>query len=93
MKTIKIARIIALALLCAAVFASIDLGFNFLKSTVDSLNDGIGCFSVFHIFGAFGDSGWSQEVYLRAFETSAWITFALFCANIFLAIFHIVKQK
>ena len=93
MKTIRIARIIALALLCMAVFVTIDLGFNFFKSTVDSLNDGIGCFSIFQIFGAFGDSGWSQAGYLRAFEISAWVTFALFALNVFLTIFHIAKQK
>lgn len=93
MKKVKIVSLIALII---AVFVSADLGFNFLKSMVPSLNDGIGCFSFFQmtgIFESFGDGGWSQEGYLTAFEVSAWITFAVFAENIILTIIETVKKK
>ena len=78
------------------VFVSIDLGFNFLKSMVPALNDGIGNFSIFQIngiFEPFGDNGWSQTGYLEAFEKSVWITFAIFVENIILTMIKIAKNK
>ena len=81
----KIAKRIAALALLIMIFISIDLGFNFLKSMVPALNDGIGCFSIFQItdvFEPFGDSGWSQVRYLAAFEKSVWITFAVLVLNV-----------
>ena len=91
----KKTRIISAVLLVIMVFISIDLGFNFLKSMVPSMNDGIGCFSIFQIggiFEPFGDSGWSQERYLDAFEKSVWITFVVFVENVILAITEMWKK-
>lgn len=56
----KAAKKIAMIALLVMIFISIDLGFNFLKSMVPALYDGIGCFSIFQITGIFepfGDSG------------------------------------
>ncbi len=93
MKHMKTIRISALVLFLISLFASVDLGFNFLKATVPALNDGIGSFSMLHSL-YFGDSGWSLAGYLRAFETSVWICFFLFVINIFLfAIPNIMKKR
>lgn len=92
----KRARIISLIILIIGVFVTIDLGFNFLKSMVPALNDGIGCFSIFQITGIFepfGDNGWSQARYLQAFEKSVWITFAIFVENIILTMINSSKNK
>ena len=92
----KRVRIISLIILIIMVFVSIDLGFNFLKSIVPSLNDGIGNFSFFQItrlFEPFGDTGWSQEGYLKVFEKSVWITFAILIENIILTMINISKNK
>jgi len=81
----KAAKRIAMIALLVMIFISIDLGFNFLKSMVPALNDGIGCFSIFQIIGIFepfGDSGWSQVRYLAAFEKSVWITFGVLVLNV-----------
>ena len=83
----KITKRIAMLTLLLMIFISIDLGFNFLKSMVPALNDGIGCFSIFQITGIFepfGDSGWSQVQYLAAFEKSVWITFSVLVLNVVL---------
>lgn len=49
-------RLIALVLLLAALFVSIDFGFKFLWSMVPEANDGLGNFSVLHsLFGVFGN--------------------------------------
>jgi len=95
MKHLKPIRITALVLFLLSLFAAIDLGLNFLKATVPSLNDGIGCFSTLHgLFGIFGDSGWSLEVYLHAFEQSVWAGFFLFVINVFLfAMPNIMKKR
>ena len=83
----KITKRIAMLTLLLMIFISIDLGFNFLKSMVPALNDGIGCFNIFQITGIFepfGDSGWSQIRYLAAFEKSVWITFGVLVLNVVL---------
>jgi len=83
----KAAKRIAMIALLVMIFISIDLGFNFLKSMVPALNDGIGCFSIFQITGIFepfGDSAWSQVRYLAAFEKSIWITFGVLVLNVVL---------
>lgn len=85
-------RIISLLLLLLMVLLSLDLGFNFLKSTVPSMNDGIGCFSLFYRL-LFGEDGWSQAGYLAAFETSCWLTFGVLAENIILHIISLTKKR
>lgn len=81
----KKVRLTALVLLLFMFFVSLDLGFNYLWALVPEVNDGIGNFSLLHkVFGVFGDHGWSLGRYLRAFQISAWITFALLVFNIIL---------
>lgn len=48
MKHMQVIRIGALILFLLSLFASVDLGFNYVKATVPALNDGIGSFSLLH---------------------------------------------
>ena len=78
-------RVLALALLLAAVFVSIDFGLNFLWSMVPEANDGIGNFSILHgMFGIFGNH-WSHIEFLTAFQRSVWTAFVLLLVNVGLA--------
>lgn len=78
-------RVLALALLLAAVFVSIDFGLNFLWSMVPEANDGIGNFSILHgMFGVFGNH-WSHIEFLTAFQRSVWTAFVLLLVNVGLA--------
>ena len=69
-----------------------DLGLNFLYNTEPGLHDGsYGTCSVLHaVFGIFGDSGWSFEMFFRAFRNAAWITYALGVLNVAL---HLCRPK
>lgn len=81
-------RIIALVLLLAAVFVSIDFGLNFLWSMVPEANDGIGNFSILHgLFGVFGNH-WSHIEFLTAFQNSVWIAFVLLLVNVGLGVWE-----
>ena len=65
-----------------SLFVSIDLGFNFLWALIPDTNDGI---TVRTFINFFGDSLWSYEQFLKAFEISAWITFGLLIVNVVLS--------
>lgn len=78
-------RPIALILLLAALFVSIDFGLNFLWSMVPEANDGLGNFSILHrLFGVFGNH-WSHTEFLTAFQNSVWASFVLLLVNVGLA--------
>lgn len=47
-KHMQVIRIGALILFLLSPFASVDLGFNYVKATVPALNDGIGSFGLLH---------------------------------------------
>lgn len=79
----KIIRIIFMALFFISLAASIDLGFNFLWALVPGVNDGI---TVRTFINFFGDSLWTYERFLKAFEISAWSTFGLMVVNVVLAV-------
>ena len=79
MKKIKI---VFMALFIVSLFASIDLGFNFLWALIPDMNDGI---TVRTFINFFGDSLRSCERFLTAFEISAWITFGLLIVNVVLS--------
>ena len=78
MKRIKI---LFMTMFIISLFASIDLGFNFLWALVPDVNDGIAVRTFINIFG---DRLWSYERFLKAFEISAWITFGLLIVNVVL---------
>ena len=59
MKHMQVIRIGALILFLLSLFASVDLGFNYVKATVPALNDGIGS-TVF----TFSDGGRSPSFML-----------------------------
>ena len=71
---------------------TIDLGLNFLFNTEPGIHDGsYGAHSFLHaVFGIFGDSGWSFDMFFAAFKNSAWITYSLLVVNVVL---HFCKSK
>lgn len=79
-------RLVSLIILCIAIFFSIDLGINFAYSLVPELNDSIGNRCIINIFG---DSGWTREAYLAAFQKSLWISFAVMIENVAIFIISI----
>ena len=78
----KIIKIVFMVLFIISLFVSIDLGFNFLWALIPDINDGI---TVRTFINFFGDSLWSYEQFLKAFEISAWITFGLLIVNLVLS--------
>lgn len=88
-------RIISLIILIAAVFISVDLGFNCLSAVTAGISgtaDGITICGIFApIF--LGDRLWSYEKYLSIFQTSAWISFAVLIENTVLAILNLVHYE
>ncbi len=84
MNKLKTIRIAAAVLLLISLFCTVDLGLNFLYNTEPGLHDGsYGTCSVLHaVFGIFGDSGWSFEMFFRAFQNAVWITYALGVLNV-----------
>lgn len=75
-------------LLYFCIFASIDMGLNYMYSLMPQ--DGIGNISM--IDGFFGnDKGWSQSSYFDAFQNTIWLTFAVFILN--KGFDHWVKSK
>ena len=78
----KIIKIVFMVLFIISLFVSIDLGFNFLWALIPDINDGI---TVHTFINFFGDSLWSYERFLKAFEISAWITFGLLIVNVVLS--------
>ena len=72
MKKIKIVSLIV----------STDFGFNFLWTLIPDVNDGI---AVRTFINFFGDSLWSCERFLKAFEISTWITLGLLIVNVVLS--------
>ncbi len=87
-------RITSLVLLLISVFVSVDLGLNFSYNLLHEYHDGLQINSLLHFFfGIFGDSLWSMERFFNAFETSLWISFAVFAENIVLTIVDYSKKK
>ena len=78
----KIIKIVFMVLFIISLFVSIDLGFNFLWALIPDINDGI---TVRTFINFFGDSLWSYERFLKAFEISTWITFGLLIVNVVLS--------
>ena len=78
----KIIKIVFMVLFIISLFVSIDLGFNFLWALIPDINDGI---TVRTFINFFGDSLWSYERFLKAFEISIWITFGLLIVNVVLS--------
>ncbi len=92
MKKLKTVRAIALILFLAALFCAIDLGLNVLYNVTPQLHDGFSAHSTLHgLFGIFGDSCWSFDLFFAAFEKAAWVAFILLTANIVL--FWIADRK
>lgn len=78
----KKVQILSVIILMLSVFVAIDLGINFANSLVPELNDGIGSRSILQgMFGVFGDTGWTKEKFLFAFEKSLWISYFLIVEN------------
>lgn len=83
MKKIKI---ISILLLILSLFCTLDLGFNLLYNLIPEHLDGYTTHSTLQgLFGIFGDHSWSLSRFYKAFETSTWITFWLFVANVVLS--------
>ncbi len=93
MKNTRTYRMIAAALLMLSLFCAIDLGLNVLYNAEPSLHDGsFTTCSVLHgLFGIFGDSLWYFERFFHAFQSAAWVTFALLAVNVVL-FFHKDKK-
>lgn len=86
-------RIFSLIALIISVFVSIDLGLNLLYNFIPEYLDGYTSHSILQgTFGIFGDSNWTLGRFYNDFETSIWISFALFVENIILAIIDIKKK-
>lgn len=86
MKQLRTIRIIAAILFLISLFCTVDLGLNFLFNTEPGIHDGsYGVNSLLHaVFGIFGDSMWSFDMFFAAFKNSAWITYALLVVNVVL---------
>lgn len=88
-------RVISFVVLILSVFISVDLGFNYLRAVAASISgtgDGIAIYSIFApIF--LGDRLWSYQKYLNIFQTSAWLTFAVFAENAVLAILSLARGE
>ena len=86
MKQLRTIRIIAVILFLISLFCTVDLGLNFLFNTESSIHDGsYGTHSILHaMFGIFGASRWSFDMFFAAFKNSAWITYALLAINVVL---------
>ncbi len=86
LNTIKIS---AAVLFLISLFCTVDLGFNFLYNLVPEFLDGYTTNSILHgIFQIFGDHSWSLGMFFNAFETSAWISFALLVLNVVLHFYN-----
>lgn len=81
-KNLKKIKIVFMVLFIISLFVSIDLGFNFLWALIPDINDGI---TVRTFINFFGDRLWSYERFLKAFETSTWITLGLLIVNVVLS--------
>ncbi len=92
MKKLKVIKIIAVVLFFISLFCTIDLGLNLLYNTEPSIHDGsYGTYSILHaVFGIFGDSLWSFDIFFLALKNSAWITYALLLVNVVL---DFIKEK
>lgn len=92
MKQLKALKILAAILFLISLFCTVDLGLNLLFNTEPSIHDGsYGVHSLLHaVFGIFGDSMWSFDMFFDAFKNSAWITYALLVVNVVL---HFCKDK
>lgn len=76
-------RTISLIILLVSLFASIDLGFNFLYNLVPEHLDGYTSHSTLHgLFGILGDHGWSLSKFYNMFEKSVWFTYLMVLENI-----------
>lgn len=86
MKKLGILKIIAVVLFLISLFCTVDLGLNLLFNAVPSAHDGsYGICSILHaVFNIFGDGSWSFDMFFRAFQNSAWITYALLVVNVVL---------
>lgn len=95
MKQLRTIRILAMLLFLFSLFCTIDLGLNFLFNTAPLIHDGsYGVHSLLHtLFGIFGDSGWSFDLFFSAFRNSVWITYALLVVNVGLFFFKQNKEK
>ena len=81
----KYIRRISLAALLVCLFCAMDLGFNFLYNLMPEVLDGYTSHSLLQsAFEVFGDRNWTRERFFHAFETSAWVTFALLIENVVL---------
>lgn len=79
---IKGIHILLLLALAVSTFASADYLMNYLHSTL-YMTDGISCHSILQfLFGVFDRVHWSPENYLKAFESSLWVTVLLLFLNI-----------
>lgn len=72
---IKISIILAFMF---SIVITVDLGYNYLSSTIISMNDGITIRGLFAYF-LFNDRNWSIENFFKAFKISADISVGLFC--------------
>ena len=79
-------KLILLILFILSLFCTLDLGFNLLYNLIPEHLDGYTTHSTLQgLFGVFGDNSWSLSRFYKAFETSTWITFWLFVANVVLS--------
>lgn len=92
MKQLKALKILAAILFLISLFCTVDLGLNLLFNAEPSIHDGsYGVHSLLHaVFGIFGDSMWSFDMFFAAFKNAAWITYALLVVNVVL---HFCKDK
>ncbi len=87
-------RIISLIALIIAIFVSIDLGLNLLYNFIPEYLDGYTSHSILQgMFGIFGDKNWTLGRFYNNFETSVWVSFALFVENTILTILEIKKKS
>ncbi len=83
MKKIKVIKVIAVVLLLVSLFCTLDLGLNYVYNLEWQAHDGLTAHSTLHgLFGIFGDSLWSLDLFYSAFEISAWVTFGALVAAV-----------
>jgi CDP-diglyceride synthetase len=81
---------VTLALIFSLII-TVDLGYNYFYSTIESLNDGITIKGFFAAF-IFGDSSWSVENYFKTFAISVFITSAIICLQSVLSIVNVYRK-
>ncbi len=92
MKKLRVIKVIAVALFLISLFCTVDLGLNLIYNSEPSIHDGSYVIkSILHaMFGVFGDSLWSFDMFFLALKASAWITYALLAVN---AVLYFIKEK